>query len=397
MPWADPASYARWLSVTQARFGQATAMMRALGLFTIAHSFGFRALLALLAGCLALRLVEGIDRLLDGRKMTGPPEEWRPLADVRLPDALEWLRSHHYRLSGESPPFQADRWPGADLLPLLAHGGALLLLVSLLVTHLWGWQAEGVIVQSGERVTLPGGGEVALGAAGSVTHTPGLVTFVEQRGPGVRASVVDGTGRPLELYQTTASATVTQLNVALTEDQYFAVPEAQMVVRLAAQQDAVLVQVYRSPPGQLITEQVVAGDAELEVEDVTLNLVASPYAQLTVTFNPGLWPSGIGILLLVAGLVGDAIWPARRFWLREEAGQVQVAGDAPPIPASGKGSRRAARRDPGWVGLRRVPGGDWAGGVGIIPPAPRNLPDRVGCRLAGGGVAAGGSGARLVE
>lgn len=339
MPWADPAFYAQWLSVTQARFGQATTVMQSLGLFTVTRSFGFRLLLALLFGCLSLRLVDGIDRFRR-REASDPPEEWRPLAALDLPAAVDDLRARRYRLLGESPLFQADRWPGADLFPLLAHSGALLLLAGLIVAHLWGWQVEGVVVQSGERATLPGGGGwVALAQDGrEITHSPGLVTFVEQRGPGVQASVTDSSGRQLALHRTVESEPVTRLRAALTEDKYFAVPEAQMVVRLVAQQDAVLVQVYRSPPGQLITEQVVEGDAELEVEGVTLELVASSYAQLTATFNPGLWPSGVGVLLLAVGLLGSIIWPARRFWLREEAGQVQVAGDAPPILAPEEGS-----------------------------------------------------------
>ena len=61
-----------------------------------------------------------------------------------------------------------------------------------------------------------------------------------------------------------------------------------------------------------------------------LRLSSAPYARLTATFNPGLWPTGAGLVLLGAGLLGSAVWPARRFWLREQAARIAGAGDLPP-------------------------------------------------------------------
>jgi hypothetical protein len=91
----------------------------------------------------------------------------------------------------------------------------------------------------------------------------------------------------------------------------------------------VLVQVYRSPPGQLETEVVMEGDGTLVVNDVTLEFASVPYARLTVTFNPGLWPTGVGLVLLIVGVVGSVTWPVRRFWLREEEGRGEGCGDLP--------------------------------------------------------------------
>ena len=342
MPLADPVAYARWLSEAQARFGQATQTMQTLGLFTITRSLGFRILLALLTGCLLLRLVESGDRLRQNREIAEPAGEWQSLAGVRLPDVVDDLRRRRYRVLSNPPLFQADRWPWADLFPPLTHAGGLLLLAGLLITHLWGWRVEGLIVQSGSRVTPPGAEQwVALDDdARRVTHSPGIVAFVEERGPGVRVSAADGTGQPLLLQQAANADPVTQLTVALTEDQHFAIPETQLGVRLALPpghapevHGPVLVQVYRSPPGRLTTETVVEGDAELTVDDVTLELDSVPYARLTVTFNPGLWPTGVGIVLLVAGLLASVAWPVRRFWLREETEEITGAGDLPPTLA----------------------------------------------------------------
>ena len=344
-PVVNPIAHAQWLSEAQARFGKATPTMQTLGLFAITRSFGFRALLALLAGCLLLRLIESGDQLHQNRELAKPAgvrrpcREWQELASVRLPDTMDDLRRRHYRVLGKPPLLQADRWPWADLFPLLAHGGALLLLTGLLITHLWGWRVEGLIVQSGERATLPGTQKwVALDKdARRVTHSPGIMTFVKERGPGVRAGATDSTHHPLPLQQTAESDPVTQLTVALTEDQYFAIPEAQLIVRLTPQpghaieaHSPVLVQVYRSPSGRVTTEIVVEGDATLTVGAVTLALTSVPYARLTAVFNPGLWPTGAGLVLLGAGMMGSATWPARRFWLRGENEQIAGTGDLPP-------------------------------------------------------------------
>ncbi len=344
-PVADPVAYARWLSEAQARFGTATPTMQTLGLFTVTRSLGFRVLLAFLAGCLLLRLIEDGDRLWRNREMAKPAGEWQILTGVCLSDVMDNLRHRHYRVLSAPPFLQADRWPWTGLSSLLAHGGALLLLAGLLLTHLWGWRVEGLIVQSGERVTLPGTEKwVALeDDARRVAHSPGIVTFVEERGPGVRASAADSTGHPLPLQQTAEADPVTQLTIALSEDQYFAIPEAQLIVRLTPQPDhtieahsPVLVQVYRSPPGRLVTETAVEGDAELTVADVTLELASVPHARLSATFNPGLWITGAGLVLLVVGLLGSIAWPMRRFWLREGNEEVSGTGNLPRVLTRGR-------------------------------------------------------------
>jgi hypothetical protein len=287
VPSTDPAAYARWLSGTQAQFGKATPTMQTLGLFTITRSFSFRALLSLLAGCLLLRLIENSDHLWQSK---GTTEIW------------------------------------TDLFPLLAHAGVLLLLLGLLLTHQWGWRVDGLILQSGERITLPDNEKwVALSDdIRKVTHSPGVVTFIEEHGPGVQVNATDGAGHSLPL-QTVGAAPVTQLTVALTEERYFAIPEARLGVRLASQlahttqaHNSVLVQVYHSPPWRLVTETVVEEEAQVTVDDVTLMLTNIPYTQLTAAFNPGRWPTGIGLVFLVIGLLGNVAWPERRFRLREE-------------------------------------------------------------------------------
>ena len=350
---ATPAAYARQLSEAQARFGEATRLMERLGLFTVVRSYGFRAVQALLAGCLLLRLYESIDRLRQGRDVVESAGEWREIEGVQLPAMVGNLHRRRYRVLSEASLFQVDRWPWADLFPAIAYTGALFLLAGLLVTHLWGWQLEGVIVQSQEPAKLLGSEKwVALNADGQeVTHSPGILTFVEERGPGALVSATDDTGRTLSLQQTLESAPVTQLRVALARDPYLAtrevhiaIPEAQLILRLLPQPGLdidsggpILVQIYRSPSGELATEAVVSGESELAVGDVSLKLISASYVQLTVSFSPGLWPTAAGVLLLVVGLMGGIVWPVRRFWLRNEAGAVEGTGDLSAALAGGKG------------------------------------------------------------
>ena len=214
MPSASPAAYAQWLSETQARFGRATPTMQTMGLFAITRSFGFRLLLSLLAGCSLLRLVRAVDRLRQNREIAQPSaeEEWHTLSGPRPPDVTAYLRSRRYRVLDASPLLQADRWPWADSFTILTHTGSLLLLLGLLLFHLWGWEVTGWVVQAGNKVTLPGTGKwVSLDShAREIAHSPGIVTFVEKRGPGVRLSAVDDAGNPLTLQQTVEAPPATQ-------------------------------------------------------------------------------------------------------------------------------------------------------------------------------------------
>jgi hypothetical protein len=350
-PVANPVAYAEWLSKTQARFGDATTTMQTLGLFGITRSFVFRTLLALLGGILLLRLIEYGDQLRQTQSMQDPDDDWIVLLETRLSDVVDMLRRRRYRILGEPPLLQVDRWPWAELLALVTYAGGLLLLVGLLVTHVWGWQVESIIVESGERVTLSEGDAWVTWdtESGETTHSPGIVTYVETRVPGLLAQAHENTGRSLSLQQTPEDQPVADLTVAVAEDEYFAIPEAQLIVRLASRPDGppeneteayapILIQVYRSPSGRLVTESQVTEQKELSIDGVTLTLNAVPYAQLTAVSNPGLWPTSIGILCVMVGVVGNNLWPRRRLWLREGEGRIESSGDSlPTLPA-----RRAA-------------------------------------------------------
>ena len=330
VPSNGPSAYARWLSHTQARFGGATSTMQALGLFNITRSFGFRTMLALLAGLFLLRLTENVDQLVQGRKLAPPKDNWQELPNVSLTRIRDGFPRPRYRVLKEPPLFQIDRWPWSAVFPALAHAGGLLLIIGALFAHLWGWQVEDVILQGGESATFYGA-KVALREDVQVTHSPGIFVSVEERGPGVQVSAIDDDGNTLSLQQAAGSDSSTQLWLALSGDQYFAIPEEQMIIRLAPRRkdtnSPVDVQFYRSPPGRLITEMSTEGDiTQLDVENVSLKLTSAPYARLTITSNPGRWPAILGLLALIIGLVGKNIWPKRRFWLRQGEDEEVIEG-----------------------------------------------------------------------
>jgi len=313
-PSGDPRAYARWLSETQMRFGALTSMMRSMGLFTMTRSIGFRALLALLSGCLLLQLTERVAQLRQDEKVAERAGDQRDSSDIK----------HYLHLLTESLLAQVDR-----LFPVMVCAGAVLLMTGLLVKHLWGWQIEGLIIRSGERTPLPETDQwVALSDNGEVTHSPGLITFIEDHIPGVQVQASDDTGQPLLLQQTVGGESIDQVALPLTSDQYVATPEAQLIVRLIAQPgepDTIHAQVYRSPPGRLVIETEVTGETTLTVDGTKLTFTRHPYMCLTTTFNPGRWPTGGGVILMLAGFLGSALWSGRRVWLREEGKAVDPA------------------------------------------------------------------------
>ena len=335
-PGSD-AEYARWLSEAQLRFGGVTPALRSLGVFSITGSPGFRALLSLIGGCLLLRLVDSIDGLLQGRQVSGPSGDWTEYSGQQLRPLLETLRRRRYRVVGRSSLFQIDRWPLGRLLPLMAYIGGLLLLAGLLISRLLGWQVQGQVLQVGQRASLPGVGNwvVLTEDGGGIVHSAGVVGFPESEGPGVLVRAYGDGGHALQVQLAAAAEPGSEVLIPLTEDRYFAIPEADLVARLtprSTEADAVVdIQVYRSPPGEIVTEMASekGGAASLMLEGVTIELSPAPYTVVTATYSPGRSASGSGLLLLMVGVVGSAVWPARTFWLREQGTSIAAAGSVP--------------------------------------------------------------------
>ena len=333
---ASDIDYSRWLSQMQARFGQAAPVIQTLGLFDITSSLTFRALLALLGGCLVLRLVEGIGGLRDDREEEEPDGEWQELPEWDYLSLTDDLRRRSYRVRGASSLTQVDRWPWSSVLPMVAHLGALLLLVGLILFQLLGWQVSDVILQEGGRVSLRGGQEeVTLATGGGLEHSPGVVAYLGERGPGIRAKAFNNQDELLELLLTPDAEPRTDLRIALTGETFFAIPSAELIVRLTPRSDQayarVDIQIYNSPTGDIIAERTTeeGGYGEFAVAGVTLEFGPAPFARATAVHNPGRLPAALGLLLLTLGLLGSLAYSERRFWLRVQESTMEGIGSLP--------------------------------------------------------------------
>ncbi len=253
---SGPATMDRWL--VQTRFGPWTGTMYRLGLFSLIGSPAISVILSLLAFLVFLRTVERADGL-------------------------------------RSCPSRGGRSRWADIFPLLAYLGVLLLLAGLLIGHRWGWREEGLI-----------GPETALSSGHPKQYRMGF-------GPSLTVRAADEAGRPLKLQQTARDPAQTELVLYLTpswRERSFAIPERGLVVRLGVQGDfsahsPVLVEIFRAPGGERVQEAEVEGDRfSLTVDGVHLEISRQPYPILALANDPGLWPKWIGLVLGAVGLVG---------------------------------------------------------------------------------------------
>ncbi len=254
---AGPATTDRWL--VQTRFGPWTGTMYRLGLFSLAGSPAVSVLLSLLAFLLFLRTVEQADRLRS------------PLVG------------------------RGDRSRRADIFPLLAYLGILVLLAGLLIGHRWGWREEGLV-----------GPETAPSSGQPKQYRMGF-------GPSLTVRATDDAGRPLKLQQTARDPAQTELILYLTPsspERSFAIPESGLVVRVGVQgnlsaHSPILVEVFRAPGGERVQETVVEReDFSLPVNGVHLEISRQPYPILALVDDPGLWLKWMGLIGGTVGLVG---------------------------------------------------------------------------------------------
>ncbi|HEY75762.1 MAG TPA: hypothetical protein G4O00_06230 [Thermoflexia bacterium] len=341
---SDPLSLGRWSAEIEDRFGPLTALFRALGLFSLLDSPFYRILLATLAFLLLVRTVAWMERLWLGRRVIRGAGEWSPVNGGTLEEMGRWLtrRGYRTRRAVKGHVLQADRWPWAEAVMVLAHLGPLLLLAGFLIGEIGGWKAEGVIGEVGRTVTGPGGRTFALveTSAGWVADQPGVQIYVTGVGPELTVSAVDAEGNALGLQQAAGEPLSPTLRFRLTErepDAYFAVPEAGLIVRIAPESEPVLqpetdlrVQVFRSPSGNLVWEETIGETtSNLDVEGIRVRIEQGAYPVLLAVHDPGRWLKVLGLVMTGIGVLGWGLWPVRRLWLRVDQGQPVGVGDLP--------------------------------------------------------------------
>ena len=357
---SEPAAASRWLAQAQGRFGSLLEPLSALGLFSIPRSPLSRLLLVALVFLLSVRAAAWAEQLWRNRRPSPGMSEWRPLvADRGLESAVRLLRKRGYRVRsvpGEET-LRADRWPWAEVMSLLTDGGALLVMAGLLVSQVWGWRAAHLSGRPGEVITVPGRGEVELVAMPTgvaVDPSSGVRLYQEGTGPELTVTATSASGEPLGLQQTPEAAAAPSLRLRLAEDEtdaYFAIPEAGLVGRVALGSAAapdgqvpLLLQIFRSPSGELVGETLVTGDFELVEGDSRIRLARTEYLVLAAVYDPGYWLKVVGLVGAALALPLSALWPVRRLWLRNDAGRVVGSGDLPSWLTEAASERQQQRQ-----------------------------------------------------
>jgi hypothetical protein len=328
-------------------------------------------------GCaLAMRLVEYAEHAWTNRVPPAPPERAIATAtSVQLPgDIVALLRRRHFRVTEGDDWIVVDRFPLAEAARCLAALGALTLLIGIALTSTWGWRSSDLSIGIGETVAVGHGTPYTLrmdslqddasGQAvllkeiepvaseligpGRPMRAAGLSIHLQDTGPAVRANAtLSTTGsqeQPLALQVSATTPPAGELLLRFTPDepeQVFAAPDAGLLVRLSwspsssssssSQSFRVLVYRYRTRTAETVFEGDLPslGGSRLQAGDATFELMPEKYARLTVTHDPGGWPTALGWLMGAVGLLGVLVWPVQWTWLRVgEDGLAEVVGDA---------------------------------------------------------------------
>jgi hypothetical protein len=366
----DPVAFSRWRSETQAHFGSAFTPLREAGAFSLEGSSLLRGLIALAALCLTVRVANSVLAMWQARRFEPPPasELLGTPVEMALEDIAAALRKKRFRVVCEGNLLHADRFPWAHAGRIAIYLGALILVISLLVSDLTGWRASRLTLGVGQMLPInaqPGAplairldafdsahrGQVALlrdtDVIGAGYLSPdrsiemaGLTISLNGTGPAIHASATLTDGQPVPLQASAALAPSSELLLLLTReepDRFFAVPKSDLVIRLsrgASAPDSIRAQVYRSRTGTLLFDDNVPPNGQLSVESVNLSLGMETFAVLDVTRDPGRLLALIGIVILAAGLVLGAMWPATQFWATGGEDGAQIIGNASIIPSA---------------------------------------------------------------
>jgi hypothetical protein len=264
----ESAAYARRLAQLRPSLGGATSPLASLGLLNIRSSAPQRLVLAVLSLVLAANLgaiLEHKQEQTTARELT-----WRLLI-----------------LTG-------------GLLVLSGWGGQLL----------WGWREPDVIAWPGAQISLPQRDLVTPQPSGPLgVWAGGYGIYVLPRGERMGLEVVAqrSEGAPLLLLPSVDERPQAELRLAFTAEQperFFAIQEADLIVRLNQVDDAIQAQVYRSASGELLTEAELT-DAEaatvLSVNGTEIHVTPVLLPLYDVVYNPGAAVEALGYLLAVSG------------------------------------------------------------------------------------------------
>jgi len=254
--------------------------------------------------------------------------------------------------------------------------GILLVLAAGVVGRMWGWSGEPIELVLGETgvlgpdgapsarleqlavTPLRGGVTEALSSTLAITadgapaervivrtgraaHAAGLSYYELAHGPAVRVAAHGDKGVALRLQSMSrdpAPRSVARFSFSgAQQEQLLAVPDANLIVRLvyypslAARGYAgpvVHVRAERGVDGLRLAEEFLTASGALAVGDVTLDIGFEYYVMMRAAREPHVPVAAAGAVLVLAGIVGLALWPERRAWVAVCGRGDDGAGDA---------------------------------------------------------------------
>ena len=164
----DPAASSAWLDGIAAQY-PGGEVMRALGLFDLAHNALLRVILPLLAATLIIHFINGV-RLARAAREASPPTTWLPGLHAwettlpQSPDDDAWDRActelcgsgrmKVTRLEDGTDERVCDCHHRRQWLTLFTEIGLALALIALLLNLFSGWQVDGMTLDPGDSVSL---------------------------------------------------------------------------------------------------------------------------------------------------------------------------------------------------------------------------------------------------
>lgn len=287
VPASESTAYNRWLAEFRSRVGPRTATLASLGLLTIRSSLITRMTL----GLLSLLIASHLDRLLT-------PSWEQPTRRAS-------------GLATAAPDRRADKENGSTYRERAAHAlfiaGGILAIVGWIAQMMWGWREPGVITWPGAKIELPQRAlafEQPTGFLGIWKGRMGIYVLNRGERTGLEVNATQD-GAPMLLLPSVNEPPEEVLHLALTAQEpeaYFATEEATLIFRLIQLPDAIQVQAYRSPSGEIVAETLLSGAdtplvLNIDTAEITITPVSLP--DYEVIYNPGVLFEVSGMALLV--------------------------------------------------------------------------------------------------
>jgi len=362
---ADPAAHEPWLAAVALRYGHATRLLSALGLFDAYHAPWFLALLAaLLLNILACTL-QRLPRLW--RALSRPPVVVRPdtfylgfahRAEWPVPSLLdgltaaqEGLARRRYRVHTEHGKeiayLYADRGRWGQIGTLVSHVAALLLALAVVAHPALGWKESGVTLLPGQVRAIGHGRDFAV-RAGRLTverypdgqprdYRVPLAVLADASPTMTRTVRINhplafrGAAFHLQGYGPAARLTTPErtFDLAFTGGQAHEVtlPNSGLTLRVTYQPEGASLFVEAlDANGLLLGSGTVADGQRIEVRETPITFALSRYTVWQVSHDPTFGLAvGAAALLLAAAVV--SLWVHhRRLWLRVDGQKAQMVG-----------------------------------------------------------------------